>query len=253
MAINCDLARLVKNISRPRETREEVVGYYQGRYPGFQKKKNGELALDAKGNPKPLWKEKLVDALYNNVVDKQGNQYKKPTLTRRFQTGRELAKKVQPHQVEEYKKIGSILPYIPPEGIRINGTLCMRYLDDPCEDRQFDIDMINDDLEFFLQSYELQSIVNVYMFTPAGYGLRGDPNEQLSMLACECPISSDGECKWDITITSLGEGSSEYKEEKPKPNKGFTAPVRRPKKPVKQVEREGPATLTPSQVTELLQ
>jgi hypothetical protein len=234
MAVNCDLARLVKNVSRPRVTREEVIGYYQSRYPGYQKKKNGELALDAKGNPKPLWKQKLVDTLHTNVVDKQGNQYKKPTLTRRFQTGREGTQNVQPHQVVEYKQIGAKLPYIPPVGIRITGTLCMRYLDDPCEDRSFNITMADDDLDFFLQSYELQSIVNVYMMTPADYGMRDEPNEEISMFACDCPGNSD--CMWDdIKITAISEGSSEYEEygeEERTPNKGFTAPVKRPKKPV---------------------
>jgi len=258
MAVNCDLARLVKNISRPRDTREEVIAYYQARYPGYQKTKNGDLARDSKGNPKFLWKEKIVEALLNNVTDKKGNPYKRTTLTRRFQTGRESTTKVQPHQQKEYRTLGAKLPYIPPEeGIGITGQLCMHYADDPCEDRQFDIQMVGEDFDFFLQSYELQSIVNVYMFYPADYGMRDNPLEIPALWACECPGNQD--CQWEnIQVTPIEEGEVESKQE---PNKGYgsksggsrprRSKEKSPKKPRSPKTFERGPTLTPDQVTDL--
>lgn len=234
MAIDCNLARMVKNISKPRETRDEVIGYYQSRYPGIARTKKGEPVLTKKGEEIPLWKRKLAEALQPHTRNKKGEPQKLEYIQRRFQTGREKSTRVSKQQQAEYKALGAKLPYIPPEeGINISGTLCMRYQGDPCEDRTFDIDMTDDDYEFFLQSYQLQSIVNVYMMAPADYGLSDEPgrqNEIPSMWACECPRSADGECTWDIEITPLGEEHQTSKP-KPKPNKGFTTKPKRPSRP----------------------
>lgn len=264
MAIDCNFARMVKNISKPRETRGEVVGYYQSRYPGVMRSKKGEPILTKKGEEIPLWKSKLSEALQPFTVGKNGKPQVKDSIMRRFQArGAKRWEDIKPSkkQQEEYKKLGAKLPYLPPEeGINISGTLCMKYQDDPCEDRDFDIDMTDDDYEFFLQSYDPQSIVNVYMMAPADYGLSDEPgrqNEIPAMRACTCPQSADGECTWDIEIAPLGEGFA-APTEKPKPNKGFTSPVRRTeifkeKKPRKHIRREGPAPLTPDEVTKLFQ
>lgn len=252
MAVNCDLARLVKNVSRPRETREEVIAYYMARYPGqktIKDKKKGESI-------RYEWKERLTDAIQTLRPESQ-----RKNIARRFQArgGNETPWKggrVSKAQQEEYKAIGARLPYIPPEeGVRITGTLCLRYADNECEDRYFDIQMTGEDFDFFLQSFELQSIVNVYMFCPADYGLGDDPREIPALWACECPGS--GDCQWeDIKVTAIGEDELEDKEE---PNKGYTSmsggkprgkATKKPRSP-KNYAR-GPV-LTPDEVSDLLQ
>lgn len=220
MAVNCDLARLVKNVSNLRTTREDVIAYYRARYPGVKTQKGGKQIED--------WKRRLSEALQPYTKNKKGEPQKLEYIQRRFQTGREGAKRVSKQQQEEYQALGKKLPYIPPaNGVKIMGTLCMSYLDDPCEDRNFDIDMVGEDFDFFLQSFELQSIVNVYMYMPASYGLTDSFDEEISMRACECPMSQDGECEWDITVTAIGD-DYESGSEKPVPSKGYTTKPKRP-------------------------
>jgi hypothetical protein len=191
MAVNLDMAARIKAISKPRETREEVIAYYQGRYTGQKADKNGKITYE--------WKTKIVDALQKNVVDKKGNEYKKGSLQRRFQTGRELAKKVQPHQVEEYKTLGKKLPRIPPSAIHIHGEICVRYSDNPCESRSFDQVLEGDELDYFLAQMDMQVLINKYMEIPV---------DQDEPTITECPCNGD-DCQCDFEIEAIDEGVGE--------------------------------------------
>jgi hypothetical protein len=253
MAIDCDLVRMVKDVSRPLGTRDEVIAYFKKRYPE-------EKQIKSKKSPTGYetryeWKKKLVDA---RMELEPGA--KRESVNRQFQndkkTGRMRyeASKPSPTERARYRALGATLPHIPPSSLHIEGTLCMRYLDDPCEDREFDITMEGKDLKFFLETYDLQSIVNVYMDFPADYGLAGRPNEDPSMLACSCPGNDD--CEWDLTISAMEEPAGARGKN---PSKGYAAKSvrgtlfkgKKPKKGKKTFER-GP-TLTPDQVTDLLQ
>lgn len=253
-----DFDAAIRATFRPRETREDVVDYFQKKYPGTHIDKRGKVTYD--------WKSELVTALQPFTRGRLGLMQSRASVARRFQKrGEQEYHETSPSakQQEEYRALGATLPGIPPDAIRISGTICIRYQDDPCEEREVDELFEGDDLDFLLQTVEpMQSIVNLYMEGPADYGLAGRPNEWISLIACEC--GTDCECNLEIEADE-GEGPAGPI------NKGYSTKVTHPatrvvKGPrIKKAPRptrvtrkgvpiyEGPPALTPDQVTEMFQ
>jgi len=186
MAINLELAKRVRDVSSPRESREDVIEYYQEKYPGQKTLKNGQVQYE--------WKKKIVDAelaLNPNA--------KRASLNKRYQkekgVERYLKGKPKPEVQAQYKALGEKLPPKPPAGITVTGTVCVRYQDNPCEPRTFTVTLEGGEMRVLLESFDMQTIINKYMMIDVD-----DAEPTIS----ECPCNGD-DCECDFEITAIEE------------------------------------------------
>lgn len=180
MAINLELASRIKELSTPREpTREAVVEYYQEKYPHN-------------------WKAKLAQQHQGFTTAKGGGLMSIKNIERRFQSrkGRSWEDtKPSAKQQEEYAAHAEYLPPKPPSGIIIDGDICVRYADNPCETRHINIVLEGDEMKYLLENYDMQTIVNAYMPGPID---DDDPT------IAECPCGGP-DCECDFSITAIEE------------------------------------------------
>jgi ribosomal protein L25 (general stress protein Ctc) len=188
MAVNLELAKRIKEISTPRQTREDVVEYYQEKYPGYK--------TDKKGNVTYEWKSKLVDDLQGFTTSKSGGLQSRASVARRFQTrGGKSWEDSSPSakQREEYAALGEYLPKKPPSAVQVDGQVCVRYQDNPCEPRNISIILEGDEMKILLEQMDMQVIINKYMVVDL------DDDEPT---ITECPCNGDY-CECDFTITPI--------------------------------------------------
>jgi hypothetical protein len=184
MAFSLDLAKKIKDISRPRETREDIVEYYQEKYPGQKTDKKGKVTYE--------WKSKLVSDLQGFTTAKDGGLMKKKDIARRFENRRDKFGNVKrwedtppgPKQREEYKALGEYLPPKPPDGIHVFGNICVRYQDQPCESRNISVTIEGDEMQLLLETFDMQIIVNKYMMIDVD-------DEEPTITECPCPPDRD--------------------------------------------------------------
>jgi hypothetical protein len=156
----------VDAVSLHRETRDEVIEYFQG-----------EFGDD--------WKGELSDKLGSVIEDLWGKSMKHANIMRRFQnrggkdwtTTRPSAK-----QREEYRAVGAELPVMPPEnGYVVDGVLFIRY-SQTCERRELPepIYITGEDAELFAQTADVQIVINLYnemdADDPEGYSSCDEPD-----------------------------------------------------------------------------
>ncbi len=190
MAVNLDLAKHIKAISKPRETREQVVDYFRDKYPGSKTQKGGKVI--------PEWKGKLSDVLEPYTTSKSGGPQKHEYIMRRFQArGGKSWEDTAPSkkQREEYKALGATLPRIPPTGIHVTGTVCVRYQDQPCEPRNISVVLEGDEMVILMETMDMQVIINKYMMIDLD-----DDEPTIS----ECPCNGD-DCQCEFSLMPLDE------------------------------------------------
>lgn len=179
MAINLELASRIKELSTPRETREDVVEYYQEKYP-------------------ENWSRKLAEGHQGFTTGKKTTFQSITSIQRRFQArGGKRWEDTNPSakQREEYAAHGEYLPPKPPDAIRVDGNVCVRYQDNPCETRDISITLEGDEMKYLLETYDMQVIINKYMLIDLD---DDDPTIE------ECPCGGP-ECECDFEITVLEE------------------------------------------------
>ena len=142
-----------------RETKQDIVDYYQHQYPGLGK--NG-------------WKQHLV----HDLAEFTGMKPK--SLEKRFE--RRLHNP-EPRNAQQYKEFGETLPPMPPSGgYYIHGTIWILYSDGSCEEREIEEMITGEDAQTLLESTAdsmLQQLINQYQngdTQMAGPGPCGEPN-----------------------------------------------------------------------------
>lgn len=126
-----------------RETKADIVEYYQSKYTG----------RGAKG-----WKQHLIHDLLPYTPQTGANPAK--NLARRFDPSR--LNNPEPRNAEQYQALGATLPPKAPYGLHIHGTIRVKYSDD-CEDREIDEKIYGDEAKaLFAEADALQSIANYY-------------------------------------------------------------------------------------------
>jgi hypothetical protein len=129
--------------SMPRETKADIIAYYQAVYP-------------AKG--KGSWKQRLVNDLAGITGLKPKN------LEKRFDTQRRGNPELR--NAAQYQELGDQLPPKAPEGgFHISGVVYVNY-SDGCEERYIDIEVKGGDAEKLVlmaaQEQADQGVVNAY-------------------------------------------------------------------------------------------
>lgn len=143
----------VREASHRLGTEQEMINYFQEKYPGKKVQKNGKVIEE--------WKGKLADAIQPFTKDKNGNPVKRASIMRRFQGGRQSSKRKDQTQ-EEYKALGDLLPMQPPKnGYLIQGTICLKYSED-CEERYIDIEVTGEAAAALAKSASPQLAINLY-------------------------------------------------------------------------------------------
>lgn len=186
-----DVYEAMVEASEPRETREDVVEYYQWKY----------------GNNVASWGTPLAKDLQQYTKNKKGAPMEVRNIRRRFERRKgvdPLSKPVKSkQQIEEYKELGATLPPKPPKnGYRVTGVICVHYADDECEPRRLirnksEVQIKGDTAMQFAEDPHLQGIVNLYM------GEAYD-EEEPTLAACD----GDGECETDLEIEPIEEEES---------------------------------------------
>ncbi len=168
MAFSLDLAKMVKDAWKPITTRDEVVTYFQEKYPGVKRNKGGEPVRDKQGNELPIWKGKLAEALQPFATDSKGNPMKKDNIQRRFQNRKNKDGSVKrwestapgAKQKREYKELGKMISQ--PKGFHLEGDICVKYSPGMCEKRNLSINISGKDMAKFLAFPDMQGVFNVY-------------------------------------------------------------------------------------------
>lgn len=124
------LLEQVYEVSMPRESKADIVDYYQREYPG----------QGAKG-----WKQTLIRDLLERNYDVTVGTVGKEEYRRQ---AKNMAKRFDPQRLnnpelrnaKEYETLGATLPPMPPEGgYHIFGTIWCKYSDDDtCNEREMD-------------------------------------------------------------------------------------------------------------------
>lgn len=167
----------INEVSQMRDTRDLVIDYFKQEYPGKSVQKNGRVIEE--------WKGKLVGALEATALDKNGKPYKRASLQRRFETGRETSK-VSAKQKAEYKAVGALLPPIPPDGgYVVSGTIHIRY-SRTCEEREIeDIYITGEAARLFAETADIQIVINLYndmdAEDPEGYAPCDSESDRLTV------------------------------------------------------------------------
>jgi len=180
MAVNLDLAKKIKDISTVRKTREDVVDYYRDKYPAN-------------------WKAKLAEEHRAFTTSKSGDMMSKKNIERRFQSreGKSWeSRKPSKAQQEEYAMHGEYLPKKPPSAIEVHGNVCVRYADQPCEPRFINVVLEGDEMEYMLETMDMQVIINKYMMIDVD-----DPEPTIA----ECPCHGDDYCECSFSISAIEE------------------------------------------------
>lgn len=142
----------IHDVGTPRETKADIIEYYYATYAG-------------------AWRQTLIQDLLGIrgvIRDEIGDkEYKRQehNLRRRFDPDR--IAKPEPRNAEEYRLLGESLPSMPPEGgYHIWGTVWVKYADNPCEEREVD-EYITDEqaveLAEMANKEVIQAVVNHYM------------------------------------------------------------------------------------------
>ncbi len=165
--------------SHYRETKTEIVKYYQGEYPS-----RGKKGMSS-------WKQHLVKDLYDIIyppdLSTEEKSKKLHNLTKRFDSGKKGGKEPrlnnpEPRNARQYKELGQTLPPIPNGKFHITGTIWFKYMDETCQDREVDEELtLEQSKELAGMAYMdmLQSVVNHYM---SNDGTGGDIHEDEPML-----------------------------------------------------------------------
>jgi hypothetical protein len=145
--------------SRMRETKQDIMDYYQRRWPNMGK--NG-------------WKQHLVHDL------SEFTGMKTKSLEKRFDKQRR--NNPEPQNAEQYRAFGETLPPMPPSGgYHITGTMHILYSGGSCEEREVDEMITGEDAENLLAAAAdnmLQMLINQYQngdCQMAGPGPCGEP------------------------------------------------------------------------------
>ena len=174
--MNKDFYEKFQEVLEFRESRDEIVEYFQQKYPGVVKARG-------KAHAKPLWKEQLASRLSELTGISQKN------LERRFEKrGDRRWQDIKPSakQREQYKELGKLLPPImPPGGFHIYGTIYVQYSED-CAEREFDEIIYGGAAEYLVRSGgDIQVILNLYNDIPVEAPGASECPEQESILSVE--------------------------------------------------------------------
>ena len=216
--VDLKLASKIKAVSTVRQSREDVIEYYQEKYSGQKVDKKGKITYE--------WKSRLVEDLQGFTTSKSGGLMEKKDIARRFQkdtkTGKMRYEVTKPtkSQQEEYAALGEYLPRKPPNAIRIYGDICVQYRDNPCETRYIDEVFEGKALNYLLQQMDLQVVVNRYMEIALD-------DDEPTITACECG-SDDCECDFQVEAVETGSKSQKQKRAFKEGNKGATTKSRLP-------------------------
>jgi hypothetical protein len=216
--VSLELASKIKAASTVRETREDVIEYYQERYPGQK--------IDKKGNITYEWKTHLVEDLQGFTTAKSGGLMAKKDIARRFQKDTKTGKmryetsKTTKSQQEEYAALGEYLPRKAPNAIRVHGNICIRYMDNPCEPRYIDEIFEGEELKYLLQEMDMQVIVNKYMEISLD-----EPEPTLEECSCSDP---DCTCDFDVEAVNTSTTTVKNKRAFSGGNKGATTKTKLP-------------------------
>jgi hypothetical protein len=153
----------------PRETKADVVEYYQSKYTG-----RGQAG----------WKQSLIRDLLPYTPQTGKNPAK--NLARRFDPSR--LNNPEPRNVEQYQELGATLPPKAPEGgYHIHGTYQVKYSDD-CEERTFDEKITGDNAKELAKMAEedmLQALANYRQtedFDTQGPSICGEPELEVEAI-----------------------------------------------------------------------
>lgn len=187
-----DITKAMREITT-RKTREDVVDYFQEKYPGSKMNKNGKEIFE--------WHRKLAEEMQPFARGAKGQQMSIPNLMRRFQKRGGVDpfdKEPSRKQQAEYEALGATLPPMIPEGgFHITGTICIHYADDPCEERDIDIVIDGEDARKMVENPDMQAIVNVYM----EWGYDGPDAEAGGPPLTACAGGED--CEPDLSIEPI--------------------------------------------------
>src|SRR6266702_3097193 len=160
-----DIYSQVLDESEPRETKADIVEYYQSTYPGF-----------GRGG----WKQRLV----NDMAAITGMKPK--NLEKRFDPQR--LNNPEDRNADQYAELGEQLPPKPPEnGFHVEGTIWVQYSEE-CVDREVDFDIAGDEADELVRlafaGLGNQAIANSYNETdlddPNSYAACGDDSWNVS-------------------------------------------------------------------------
>jgi hypothetical protein len=150
----------VYDAGTPRETKADVVEYYQEKYTGSGQKG---------------WKQNLIhdllgarDITRGSVGDVEYKRLAKNTA-RRFDPSR--IENPEPRNAAEYESLGETLPPRAPYGLHIDGSIYVTYSKDACVERIIEEDIVGDAAKaLFLMAEEdmKQAIFNAYQSDGAG-------------------------------------------------------------------------------------
>jgi hypothetical protein len=170
--------------SHYRETKADVVAYYQEKYTGY-----GQQG----------WKQHIIHDLLGqqditqNSVGKVEYARLAKNMARRFDPSR--LDRPEPRNADEYRALGETLPPIPDGRFHITGIIWFKYMDEPCESREVDeVLTYEQSQELAGMAYQemLQAVTNHYM---SNDGTGGDIHEDEPML-----VSSQECADSDLTI-----------------------------------------------------
>lgn len=145
------VASAIKNARKPFETRDAVIQYFQEKYPGQKKLKNGQIRYE--------WKTKLVDA---RMALEPGA--KRASISRQFQkdtkTGkmRYEASKPSPAEKQKYKALSDMLP----KEYHVRGTICVKWSPGFCEARKIDLTLSGENAKRLSSDFDIWAIYDAY-------------------------------------------------------------------------------------------
>ncbi len=153
----------------PRETKADVVDYYQQTYTG--RRQAG-------------WKQSLIRDLLPYTPQTGANPAK--NLARRFDPSR--LNNPEPRNAEQYQELGATLPPKAPHGLHIFGIIWVKYSDD-CEERVIDEKIYGDEVkQLYAEAIDekmLQSMANYYQtgdLDTQGPAICGEPDLQVEAI-----------------------------------------------------------------------
>lgn len=154
-----DFYEQVRAAGTPRETKADVIEYFQETYKGVKTKSNGDKVYE--------WKTELVNALTGVATNKNGELMSRANIARRFQSGREVKPEKQQKTKEEYQHIGETIPTKPPEnGYLVEGVVYIKFSDGECEPRDVEEYITGADADALAKAAGddlLSMLVNRYM------------------------------------------------------------------------------------------